>query len=248
MAMDTEESLKEYLRLQLKIPLLARIGPLARTLRLRGQRRAGRQGDPHRRQARLGGAGATTTTSSSSTPSATRPHRRPARRAAGDQRAGAGRAWSATRPAGCSTSSPTRPRPASSIVSAPEEMPVTETHRAGRPDRRTETDVDLAAVVVNRVLPELFGRGEEEMFDALRDAGAARGALADRVGAGVEPRARRRRARRHPAPHPGRHLDTPARRAAAGPAAALRARTCSPAPTACAPRAGRRALGEELGY
>ena len=31
MAMDTEESLKEYLRLQLKVPLLARIGPLART-------------------------------------------------------------------------------------------------------------------------------------------------------------------------------------------------------------------------
>src|SRR5919112_6704889 len=31
MTMDTEESLKEYLRLQLRIPLLARIGPLART-------------------------------------------------------------------------------------------------------------------------------------------------------------------------------------------------------------------------
>ena len=31
MTMDTEESLKEYLSLQLKIPLVARIGPLART-------------------------------------------------------------------------------------------------------------------------------------------------------------------------------------------------------------------------
>ena len=31
MAMDTEESLKEYLSLQLKVPLLARLGPLART-------------------------------------------------------------------------------------------------------------------------------------------------------------------------------------------------------------------------
>src|SRR5262245_64246202 len=31
MSMHTEESLKEYLRLQLKIPVLARIGPLART-------------------------------------------------------------------------------------------------------------------------------------------------------------------------------------------------------------------------
>jgi anion-transporting ArsA/GET3 family ATPase len=31
MSMNTEESLKEYVRLQLKIPMLARIGPLART-------------------------------------------------------------------------------------------------------------------------------------------------------------------------------------------------------------------------
>src|SRR3546814_8748784 len=31
MSMDTEESLKEYLRLQLKVPLVARIGPLAST-------------------------------------------------------------------------------------------------------------------------------------------------------------------------------------------------------------------------
>ena len=71
MSMDTEESLKEYLRLQLKIPLVARIGPLARTLRLRGQRRPRGQGDPHRRQGRLGGRARSTTTSSWSTPSAT---------------------------------------------------------------------------------------------------------------------------------------------------------------------------------
>jgi anion-transporting ArsA/GET3 family ATPase len=31
MSMDTEESLKEYLSLQLKVPLVARLGPLART-------------------------------------------------------------------------------------------------------------------------------------------------------------------------------------------------------------------------
>src|SRR3546814_11418626 len=31
MSMNTEESLKEYLSLQLKMPVLARIGPLART-------------------------------------------------------------------------------------------------------------------------------------------------------------------------------------------------------------------------
>jgi anion-transporting ArsA/GET3 family ATPase len=52
------------------------------------------------------------------------------------------------------------------IVTTPEEMPVSETiELAGR--LRSETIVDLAAVVVNRVLPELFGRGEEEVFERL---------------------------------------------------------------------------------
>ena len=54
------------------------------------------------------------------------------------------------------------------IVATPEEMPVNETiELAGR--LRTETEVDLAAIVVNRVLPELFGRGEEEVFERLRE-------------------------------------------------------------------------------
>jgi anion-transporting ArsA/GET3 family ATPase len=52
------------------------------------------------------------------------------------------------------------------IVATPEEMQVNETidlqHRL-----RAETTVDLAAIVVNRVLPELFGRGEEGVFDRL---------------------------------------------------------------------------------
>jgi anion-transporting ArsA/GET3 family ATPase len=53
------------------------------------------------------------------------------------------------------------------IVASPEEMPVNETiELAGR--IAAETNVDLAAVVVNRVLPELFGRGEEEVFERLR--------------------------------------------------------------------------------
>ena len=55
-------------------------------------------------------------------------------------------------------------------VCTPEEMPVTETiELAARV--REETTVELAGVVVNRVLPELFGRGEEEVFDALTDPG-----------------------------------------------------------------------------
>jgi anion-transporting ArsA/GET3 family ATPase len=53
------------------------------------------------------------------------------------------------------------------IVTTPEEMPVNETiELAGRVS--TETSVELAAVIVNRVLPELFGRSEEEVFNELR--------------------------------------------------------------------------------
>ncbi len=54
------------------------------------------------------------------------------------------------------------------IVTTPEEMPVNETiELQGR--LQAETNTDLAAVIVNRVLPELFGRGEEEVFDQLWD-------------------------------------------------------------------------------
>ena len=53
------------------------------------------------------------------------------------------------------------------IVTTTEEMPVVETiELAGRV--QDETKVELAAVVVNRVLPELFGRAEEGVFERLR--------------------------------------------------------------------------------
>jgi anion-transporting ArsA/GET3 family ATPase len=71
------------------------------------------------------------------------------------------------------------------VVSAPEEMPVNETLELV--DRiATETRVDLAGVIVNRVLPELFGRGVEEIFNDLR-AATHLGELADAVGGPVEP-------------------------------------------------------------
>jgi anion-transporting ArsA/GET3 family ATPase len=55
-------------------------------------------------------------------------------------------------------------------VCTPEEMPVNETiDLAAR--IRDETTVQLSGVVVNRVLPELFGRQEEAIFDALGTAG-----------------------------------------------------------------------------
>ena len=53
------------------------------------------------------------------------------------------------------------------VVTSPEEMPVNETiELVGRV--REELTVPLGAVVVNRVLPELFTRDDEAVFDALR--------------------------------------------------------------------------------
>jgi anion-transporting ArsA/GET3 family ATPase len=54
------------------------------------------------------------------------------------------------------------------IVTTPEEMPVSEAiDLAGR--LGDETAVNLACVVANRVLPELFGRREEEVFGRLSE-------------------------------------------------------------------------------
>jgi anion-transporting ArsA/GET3 family ATPase len=54
------------------------------------------------------------------------------------------------------------------IVTTPEEMPVAETIELVQ-RIRTELAVPLGTVVVNRVLPELFTRADEETFEALRD-------------------------------------------------------------------------------
>ena len=52
------------------------------------------------------------------------------------------------------------------VVTTPEEMPVTETIEL-LARVRAETDVDIAAVVANRVLPALFSEREAEVFAAL---------------------------------------------------------------------------------
>jgi anion-transporting ArsA/GET3 family ATPase len=71
------------------------------------------------------------------------------------------------------------------VVATPEEMPVNETIELV--DRiEKETTVDLVAVAVNRVLPELFGRGEEEVFERLEGL-AGREELVGAVGPSVEP-------------------------------------------------------------
>lgn len=71
------------------------------------------------------------------------------------------------------------------VVATPAEMPVNETIELV--DRlRDETNVQLAAVVVNRVLPELFSRGEEELFERL-DTDEPRAALDAHLGVDSRP-------------------------------------------------------------
>jgi anion-transporting ArsA/GET3 family ATPase len=70
------------------------------------------------------------------------------------------------------------------VVVTPEEMPVQETiELVARV--RAELPVPLGAVVVNRVLPELFTHAEEEVFEALR-VPERTADLARVAGAGVE--------------------------------------------------------------
>ena len=165
MAMDTDASLKEYLRLQLKLPLLARLGPLARTFDFVANAAPGvkeiltvgklcyevREGhydlvvvDAPASGHIVGQLGA---------PEAIKDLVK-----VGLVRDETG--WMLDILGDPATTGVV-------IVATPEEMPVTETlELAAR--LRDETVVDLAAVVVNRVLPELFTRGEEEIFRALR--------------------------------------------------------------------------------
>ncbi|HVM41392.1 MAG TPA: ArsA family ATPase [Acidimicrobiia bacterium] len=69
------------------------------------------------------------------------------------------------------------------VVATPEEMPVNETiELIGKV--RSELSVPLGAVIVNRVLPELFTRDEEASFEALREREPA-AVLAEHVGDGA---------------------------------------------------------------
>ncbi len=70
-------------------------------------------------------------------------------------------------------------------VTTPEEMPVSETLELATRVKE-ETTVRLSAVVVNRVLPELFGQREEEVFEQLR-APEVEAILSSRAGGSVAP-------------------------------------------------------------
>jgi len=70
------------------------------------------------------------------------------------------------------------------VVTSPEEMPVSETIELIETVQE-RLDVPLGTVVVNRVLPEPFNRSDESVFAALR-APMASTALSDEIGPGAE--------------------------------------------------------------
>jgi anion-transporting ArsA/GET3 family ATPase len=182
MTMDTEESLKEYLRLQLRVPLLARIGPLARTFDFLATAAPGVREiltvgklawevrERHWDLVVVDAAATGHIVGQLRAPSAI------------NELVAVGLVREQT-----SWISEILTNPASTgvvVTALPEEMPVTESLELV--EALGEIDVDVAAVVVNRVLPELFGRSEEEIFDRLR-APAVVGALEEAAGGPAGP-------------------------------------------------------------
>jgi anion-transporting ArsA/GET3 family ATPase len=183
MSMDTEESLKEYLSLQLKVPLIARVGPLAKSFDFLATAAPGVKEiltvgkllyEVRERNYDLVVVDAPASghvVAQLAAPQAIR------------ELVQVGLVRDQTNWMVEMLSDPAIT--AAVIVSAPEEMPVTETiELVGRIER--ETTVELAAIVVNKVLPELFGRGEEEIFGRLREPEHTR-ELVGAVGGPAEP-------------------------------------------------------------
>lgn len=181
MAMDTEASLKEYMSLQLRIPLLARLGPLARTFDFVANAAPGVKEiltvgkltyevkEDNYDLVVVDAAATGHVVGQLASPVAI------------SELVSVGVVRSQTE---WMTDILTDPAQTGVVlVTVPEEMPVTESleliERLG-----DETDIDVATVVVNRVLPELFSHGEEAIFERL-SADEVRASLVDAVGPGV---------------------------------------------------------------
>ena len=170
LAMDTEASLREYLKLNLKVPVVGRIGPLARVLdfvataapgvkevltigKVCWEVREALEGRADWDIVLVDAAATGHVISQLGAPEAIRE-------------------LVAVGPVRSQTEWMTEilndtALTALNVVATPEEMPVEETidlvARA-----RDELEVGLGAVIVNRVLPELFTHADEEAFDAAR--------------------------------------------------------------------------------
>ncbi len=180
MAMDTEESLKEYLSLQLRVPLLSRVGPLARTFDFVANAAPGVKEiltvgkltyEVRERNYDLVVVDASATghvVGELGSPVAIK------------ELVSVGVVRSQTDWMIDILTDPAQTGVV--VVTVPEEMPVSETLELL--DRlEDETDIDVASVVVNRVLPELFGRGEEAIFERLNSE-SGRVALREAAGDG----------------------------------------------------------------
>ena len=181
MVMNTEASLKEYLRLQLRIPLITRLGPLARTFDFVATAAPGVKEiltvgklayevrERHYDLVVVDSPATGHVVGQLTAPKAIRDV----------VRVGVVRnqvEWILRILQDPATTGAV-------VVTTPEEMPVTETiEMVERLD--AETDVHLAAVIVNNVLPELFSSREEELFETLRTPdNTAR--LVERAGVGA---------------------------------------------------------------
>jgi anion-transporting ArsA/GET3 family ATPase len=181
MAMNTEDSLREYLALQLRVPLLARIRPLARSLDFVATAAPGVKEiltvgklcyevrEDHYDLVVVDAVATGHIVGQLAAPQAIQ------------ELVQVGMVREQTRWMLEILDDPDKTGLV--IVTTPEEMPVAETIELAR-TLPGATNVDLAAVVVNRVLPELFGRTEEEVFDRLRAPGPA-AVLAGRAGPGA---------------------------------------------------------------
>jgi anion-transporting ArsA/GET3 family ATPase len=183
MSMDTEASLRQYLSLQLKLPLVARVGPLAKMFDFVASAAPGVKEivtvgklcwevrEDHYDTVVVDASASGHVVSQLAAPQAINELVQ-----VGLVRQQTG--WMLDILGDRATTGVV-------VVATPAEMPVSETlELTGRV--RAETNVDLAAVVVNRVLPELFGRGEEEVFDRLLQPGPA-SALEEALGSPVGP-------------------------------------------------------------
>jgi anion-transporting ArsA/GET3 family ATPase len=186
MSMDTEASLQEYLRLNLKVPVLGRLGPLARVLDFVATAAPGvkeiltvgkicwevRESMEGRADWDLVVVDAAATGHIIGQLDAPR---------AIQELVSVGMVREQTDWMVELLSDPVVT--ALNVVATPEEMPVNETiELVAR--ARAELSVPLGAVIVNRVLPELFTRADEETFEAIR-ADEPRALLSERVGPGV---------------------------------------------------------------
>lgn len=181
MAMNTEDSLREYLRLYVRVPLVGRIGPLARTFDFVADAAPGVKEilavgklcyevrEQHYDIVIVDAEASGHIVAQIAAPRAIR------------QLVQVGIVRDQTNWMIDILDDPVRTGLV--IVTTPEEMPVTETLELV--DRvRTETGVDIAAVIANRVLPALFAERELEVFERICGK-RPRAMLVDVAGAAV---------------------------------------------------------------